>query len=90
MIYIFVLGQPDPIYTTPKNDYLEAHQPHVVMALMEGLGNNVLVEDDPENNDLLGSLRKHFDESLTKDCLSWILYRGNGENKCKKWNPAIK
>ena len=59
-----VLGQPNPIYTTPKNDYLEAHQPHVVMALMEGLGNNVLVEDDPENNDLLGSLRKHFDEDF--------------------------
>ncbi|MEZ8223217.1 LTA synthase family protein [Vibrio splendidus] len=59
-----VLGQPNPIYTTPKNDYLEAHQPHVVMALMEGLGSNVLVEDNPENNDLLGSLRKHFDEDF--------------------------
>ncbi|MDK9762862.1 sulfatase-like hydrolase/transferase [Vibrio sp. D420a] len=61
---IKVLGQPNPIYKTPKNDYLESHQPHVVMALMEGLGNNVLVEDDPENNDLLGSLRKHFDEDF--------------------------
>ncbi|MCW4441217.1 LTA synthase family protein [Vibrio splendidus] len=59
-----VLGQSTPVYTTPANDYLASHQPHVVMALMEGLGNNVLVEDDAISNDLLGSLRPHFKEDF--------------------------
>ncbi|KHT52337.1 LTA synthase family protein [Vibrio sinaloensis] len=59
-----MLGQPTPEYRTNKNDYLADNPPHVVMALMEGLGTNVLIEDDPTRNDLLGSLRKAFDEDF--------------------------
>lgn len=61
---IKVLGQPTPEYHTDKNDYLADNPPHVVMALMEGMGTNVLIEDDPERNDLLGSLRQAFDEDF--------------------------
>lgn len=59
-----VLGQPTPVYQTPKNDYLADNPPHVVMALMEGMGNNVLIEDDPETNDLLGELREGFENDF--------------------------
>ncbi|MFB9213617.1 LTA synthase family protein [Vibrio sinaloensis] len=59
-----MLGQPTPEYHTAKNAYLEKNPPHIVMALMEGLGTNVLIEDDPQRNDLLGSLRKAFDEDF--------------------------
>ncbi|NMT18625.1 LTA synthase family protein, partial [Vibrio parahaemolyticus] len=38
--------------------------PHVVMALMEGMGNNVLIEDDAQNNDLLGALREGFEQDF--------------------------
>lgn len=59
-----VLGQPTPEYSTQENSYLEKNPPHVVMALMEGMGNNILIEDDPEKNDLLGSLRDAFNEDF--------------------------
>ncbi|MDN3614771.1 LTA synthase family protein [Vibrio gallaecicus] len=59
-----VLGQPTPVYQTPKNDYLADNPPHVVMALMEGMGNNILIEDDKETNDLLGSLREGFESDF--------------------------
>lgn len=55
-----VIGQPNPKYHTPKNTYLSQHQPNVVLALMESMGTNFLVDDDPQNNDLLGNLRPHF------------------------------
>jgi len=59
-----VLGQPTPEYRTAKNAYLEQNKPHVVMTLMEGFGTNVLIEDNPESNDLLGALRKPFEEDF--------------------------
>jgi phosphoglycerol transferase MdoB-like AlkP superfamily enzyme len=45
---------------TPRNAWLEANQPDVVLALMESFGSNMLALDQPPQNDLLGSLRKHF------------------------------
>jgi len=59
-----VLGQPTPEYRTARNAYLEQNKPHVVMTLMEGFGTNVLIEDNPESNDLLGALRKPFEEDF--------------------------
>ncbi|WP_237468268.1 LTA synthase family protein [Vibrio stylophorae] len=59
-----VLGQPTPEFHTAKNSYLETHKPHVVMALMEGMGTNVLIEDKMPNNDLLGALRPHFESDF--------------------------
>lgn len=83
-----VLGQPTPVYQTPKNDYLEANKPNVVMALMEGMGMNVLIEDDASNNDLLGSLREGFEQdfvfkrflagtSATIDSIVMMLFHSN-------------
>ncbi len=59
-----VLGQPTPQYQTPHNEYLAAKKPHVVMTLMEGFGTNVLIEDDAQSNDLLGSLRQPFEDDF--------------------------
>jgi len=59
-----VLGQPTPVYHTPENNYLEKNPPHVVVAMMEGMGMNIMVEDNPPENDLLGSLRPHFAEGF--------------------------
>ncbi|EJK2116487.1 LTA synthase family protein [Vibrio navarrensis] len=59
-----VLGQPTPEHRTPENRYLAENPPHVVMALMEGMGNNVLIEDDAQNNDLLGALREGFEQDF--------------------------
>ena len=61
---IKVLGQSNPYYQTPYNAYLESNKPNVVMALMEGMGTNVMIEDDEKENDLLGSLRKGFNEDF--------------------------
>ena len=49
---------------TPANAYLEQHPPHVVMALMESLGSNMLAFDQQGNNDLLGRLRPHFEQDF--------------------------
>ncbi|MGF1762525.1 LTA synthase family protein [Aliivibrio kagoshimensis] len=57
-----VLGKPNTQFTTEKNSYLAENKPHVVMALMEGMGANVLIEDDYPRNDVLGSLRSAFDD----------------------------
>ncbi|EPD0967650.1 LTA synthase family protein [Vibrio vulnificus] len=59
-----VLGQPTPYFTTPENAYLAENPPHVVMALMEGMGNNVLIEDNEKSNDLLGALREEFEQDF--------------------------
>ena len=83
-----VLGQPTPYYQTPYNAYLESNKPNVVMALMEGMGTNVMVEDDEKENDLLGSLRKGFSEdfvfkrflagtSATIDSIVMMLFHSN-------------
>ncbi|MGB5856312.1 MAG: LTA synthase family protein [Oceanisphaera sp.] len=45
---------------TQSNDYLAQQPPHVVLAMMESLGSNMLAFDQPSNNDLLGRLRPHF------------------------------
>ncbi|MEZ8195334.1 LTA synthase family protein [Vibrio cortegadensis] len=83
-----VLGQPTPVYQTPKNDYLAENKPNVVMALMEGMGMNVLIEDDASHNDLLGSLREGFEQdfvfkrflagtSATIDSIVMMLFHSN-------------
>jgi phosphoglycerol transferase MdoB-like AlkP superfamily enzyme len=59
-----VLGQPTPEYQTPENRYLAENKPHVVMALMEGFGSNILVDDNAETNDLLGALRPAFEQDF--------------------------
>lgn len=86
-----VLQQPTPEYTTPVNPYLAENKPHVVMALMEGFGTNVLVEDDANNNDLLGSLRPAFHDDFvfkrflagttaTIDTMAMMLFHSNSPN----------
>ncbi|PWI33089.1 phosphoglycerol transferase [Vibrio albus] len=86
-----VLQQPTPEYTTPVNSYLAENKPHVVMALMEGFGTNVLVEDDANNNDLLGSLRPAFHDDFvfkrflagttaTIDTMAMMLFHSSSPN----------
>ncbi|WP_243647867.1 LTA synthase family protein [Cricetibacter osteomyelitidis] len=58
------LNQNDLLDKTEQNDYLAAHKPHVVFALMESFGTNCLVFDDPNKNDLLGKLRPYFDKDF--------------------------
>lgn len=83
-----VLGQQTPEYATPENSYLADNKPHVVIALMEGMGTNVMIEDDPLNNDLLGALRPPFQNdfvfsrflagtSATIDSLMMMLFHSN-------------
>lgn len=59
-----VVGNPTGQFTTPYNAYLAENKPHVVMALMEGMGTNVLVEDNHPENDLLGALRPAFESDF--------------------------
>ncbi|MDD9192106.1 sulfatase-like hydrolase/transferase [Aliivibrio sp. S2TY2] len=59
-----VVGNLTGQFTTPYNAYLAENKPHVVMALMEGMGTNVLVEDNYPENDLLGALRPAFESDF--------------------------
>ncbi|AZL83711.1 LTA synthase family protein [Aliivibrio salmonicida] len=59
-----VVGNSTGQFTTPYNAYLAENKPHVVMALMEGMGTNVLVEDNYPENDLLGALRPTFESGF--------------------------
>lgn len=59
-----ILGQPTPEYHTPRNDYLQQNPPHVVVAMMESMGMNILIEDDAQHNDLLGSFRQYRDQGF--------------------------
>lgn len=59
-----LLGQPTPNYHTPTNAYLSDNPPHVVLAMMESMGMNVLVEDNPPQMDLLGSLRPYWQQGF--------------------------
>lgn len=59
-----VIGQDSPVYHTPQNDYLAKNKPNVVLALMESMGTNFLVDDNAQTNDLLGSLRPHFSQDF--------------------------
>lgn len=45
---------------TPANAALAQRPPHVVFAMMESMGRHLLEYDDPQRNDLLGRLRRHF------------------------------
>ncbi len=66
----------DTIYeTSRKNSYLEQNPPHVVLTLMESFGSNMLAFDDPVKNDMLGSLRQHFQEDFV---FKRFLPHGNG------------
>ncbi len=56
--------------TMPVNSYLATHKPNVVLAMMESFGSNMLAMDDPKTNDLLGSLRPHFE---TDFLLTWLI-----------------
>ena len=47
-----------------NNPFLSEQPPHVVLALMESMGSNILELDDPVDNDLLGSLRTHFESDF--------------------------
>lgn len=44
--------------------FLEQNPPHVVLNLMESFGSNMLMFDDEQRTDLLGSLRKHFEKDF--------------------------
>lgn len=59
-----VTGKSEFIEKTAKNDFLEANKPHVVLAVMESFGGNVLALDHPETNDLLGRLRPYFEKDF--------------------------
>ena len=59
-----VVGNSTGQFTTPYNAYLAENKPHVVMVLMEGMGTNVLVEDNYPENDLLGALRPAFESDF--------------------------
>ncbi|CAH0534683.1 hypothetical protein VST7929_02633 [Vibrio stylophorae] len=83
-----VLGQPTPEYQTPANAYLEKNQPHVVFALMEGMGTSMMLEDDPQKTDLLRALRPAFESdfvfqrfvagaSATIDSMAMMLFHSN-------------
>lgn len=60
---------------TPENPWLAQHPPHVVMGLLESFGSNMLAFDQPENNDLLGGLRSHFEHDFL---FRRFLPQGNG------------
>lgn len=59
-----VVGNTTGQFRTPYNAYLAENKPHVVMTLMEGMGMNVLVEDNYPENDLLGALRPAFESDF--------------------------
>ena len=52
------------LHTTADSSFLKSNPPHIVMNLMESFGTNMLVYDDKDTNDLLGSLRKHFESDF--------------------------
>ena len=59
-----VVGSNELFTHTAENPYLEQNQPNVVLAVMESLGSNMLAFDDPKTNDMLGSLRQHFNQDF--------------------------
>jgi len=60
---------------TKRNEYLEKNPPHVVLTLMESFGSNMLAFDEPKENDMLGSLRQHFQNDFI---FTRFLPHGNG------------
>ncbi|WP_233706034.1 LTA synthase family protein [Helicobacter bilis] len=51
-------------HTTADSNFLKDNPPHVVLNVMESFGINALVHDRKDTNDLLGSLRKHFESDF--------------------------
>jgi len=81
-------GQGDVWQELPVNPELAARPPHVVLALMEAMGTNVLVEDALPENDLLGAARPHFESDFlfrrfvsgtnaTIDTIAMMLFHSN-------------
>ncbi len=58
------LGEESLVTATPKNDFLAQNKPHVVLAIMESMGSNMLAFDQQPQNDLLGRFRSHFAEDF--------------------------
>ena len=96
-----VIGQSTPVYHTPKNTYLNSHQPNVVLALMESMGTNFLVEDKADTNDLLGNLRPHFSQDFlfkrfqagtsgTWDSIMMMLTQSNNSNISQSAYKKVK
>ncbi|WP_186294794.1 LTA synthase family protein [Vibrio algivorus] len=96
-----VIGQSTPIYKTPKNAYLESNHPNVVLALMESMGTNFLVDDDARANDLLGNLRPHFSQDFlftrfqagtsgTWDSIMMMLTQSNTSNISQSAYKKVK
>jgi phosphoglycerol transferase MdoB-like AlkP superfamily enzyme len=49
---------------TPPNPWLAENKPHVMLALMESFGSNMLEFDVPGKNDMLGALRPHVERDF--------------------------
>lgn len=83
-----VLNKPTVTYKTKPNTYLAKTKPNVVYAMMEGMGTNILVEDNYPQNDLLGALREPFKDDFvftrflpstggTMNSIAMMLYHSN-------------
>lgn len=60
---------------TPINTWLADNKPHVVMNFMESFGSNMLALDEVGKNDLLGNLRKPFQQDFV---FKRFVSEGNG------------
>ena len=58
------IGRGELTDRTGENAYLAERPPHVVLAIMESFGTNLLKFDQAGVNDLLGSLRRHSGEDF--------------------------
>ena len=66
----------DPLLiTTAHNDYLAEHKPDIVFAVMESMSTHMLRQDDPEERDLYGALRKYKEQDYYFDN---FISEGNG------------
>lgn len=61
---IATTGQDTAKYQTPTNNFLAQEKPNVVLALMESMGTNILLNDDEQKTDLLGALRQPFEQDF--------------------------
>jgi phosphoglycerol transferase MdoB-like AlkP superfamily enzyme len=58
------IGRKDLTSQTPESAFLEKNPPHVVVAIVEGFGANLLELDKPGSVDLMGALRPHAMEDF--------------------------
>ncbi len=61
------IEQEQPTYHTDKNQYIEHSPPNIVLALMESMGTNLLLNDNQQNTNLLASLRQPFEQDFVFD-----------------------